>query len=132
VLRTVQKDPTVHCAGWALSPDGSTLAISCAGEAEIQIRLLSLSGGTDGEFTVKGWRNLTGLDWSADGKGLYVGSVSPQARTLLYVDLEGNARMLWQYKGSGNWIWGVPSPDGRYLAILGVASNSNVWTLEGF
>jgi hypothetical protein len=28
--------------------------------------------------------------------------------------------------------WGVPSRDGRYLAILGTASNSNVWMLEGF
>ena len=29
-------------------------------------------------------------------------------------------------------IWGFPSPDGRYLAILGEATNSNVWMLEGF
>jgi hypothetical protein len=46
--------------------------------------------------------------------------------------LRGNARVLWQYKGSGGQIWGVPSPDGRYLAILGTVTNSNVWMLEGF
>ena len=80
-----------------------------------------------------GWPGLTGLDWSADGKGLYCGSVSPLRRTLLYVDLQGNARVLWQYKAAGSGgIWGIPSPDGRYLAILGTASNSNVWMLEGF
>jgi len=40
--------------------------------------------------------------------------------------------VLWQCKGTGSNIWGVPSPDGRYLAILGSVTNSNVWMLEGF
>ncbi len=132
VLRTIQTDPS---AGWptqVLSPDGTTLALSRAGEAEIHIHLLSLSGGSDREITVKGWPNLAGLDWATDGKGFYVGSVSPQGRTLLYVDLKGNARVLWQLKGAAGQIWGLPSPDGRYLAILGSAVSSNVWMLEGF
>ena len=40
--------------------------------------------------------------------------------------------MLWQHKGAGYVIWGVPSPDGRYLAIVGDLINSNVWMVEGF
>ena len=56
----------------------------------------------------------------------------PQGRTLLYVDLKGNARVLWQYRGAGNEIWGIPSPDGRYMAIRGGAFSSNVWMVEGF
>ncbi len=133
VLRTIEKDPSAHVFGSGLSPDGSTFAISRSGEAEIHIRLLSLSGGVDREITVKGWPNLSfmGLEWSTDGKGLYCGSGSPRGGTLLYVDLKGNARVLWQFKGQGT-IWGVPSPDGRYLAIEGSALNSNVWMLEGF
>jgi hypothetical protein len=75
--------------------------------------------------------NPCGRNSSPDGKGLYCGSVSSQAGTILYVDLKGNARVLWQYKGQGN-IWGVLSPDGRYLAILGEVIGSNVWMLEGF
>jgi len=78
------------------------------------------------------WPNITGLDWSPDGRGLYCGSVSPQVNTVLYVDLKGNARVLWQTKGGGSYIWGVPSPDGRYLALLGDVTNSNVWMVEGF
>jgi serine/threonine protein kinase/Tol biopolymer transport system component len=133
VLRTIQKDPADAYSDW-ISPDGSTLAVSKLGEAEIHIRLLSLTGGTDREITVNGWPNGSGLDWSPDGKALYVGSATPQARTLLHVDLKGNARVLWQFKGPGSsgTIWGVSSPDGRYLAILGDTSNSNVWMLEGF
>jgi len=133
VLRTIEKDPTTQFPGMALFPDGTTLAISRALEPEIHIRLLSLSGGPDREITVKGWPNNTGLDWAPSGKGFYCGSMSPQGNTLLYVDLEGNARVLWQQKGGvGMWIWGVPSPDGRYLAIGAEVTNSNVWMLEGF
>jgi hypothetical protein len=115
VLRALEIDPS-HGAT-ALSPDGSTFAISRVGEAEGHIRLLSFSGGSDSEITVKGWPSITGLYWSPDGRGLYCGSVSPQGSTLLYVDLKGNARVQWQYKAGSGFIWGIPLPDGRYLAI---------------
>jgi Tol biopolymer transport system component len=131
VLKTIDTDTTAdyHVA---LSPDGSTVAISRGGEAEIHISLASLSAAADSEIKVNNWPNISGLDWSADGKGFYCGSVSPQGGTLLYVDLKGNARVLWQYKAAGGDIWGVPSPDGRYLAIMGEVINRNVWMLEGF
>jgi eukaryotic-like serine/threonine-protein kinase len=132
VLRTMEEDPSHTYSETELSPDGSTVSISRNREAEIHIRLLSLSGGSDREFTVKGWPNITGLDWSPDGKGFYCGSVSPQGSTLLYVDLKGNARVLWQYRGGSGAIWGHRSPDGRYLAIRGDVTNSNVWMVEGF
>jgi hypothetical protein len=32
----------------------------------------------------------------------------------------------------GPGIWGAPSPDGRYLAILGKVVNGNVWIIKGF
>jgi len=133
VLRTIEEDPSHTYDRTGLSPDGSTVAISRGGEPEIHIRLLSLSGGSDREIGVKGWPRITGLSWSPDGKGLYCGSVTPQGGTLLYVDLKGNARVLWQNKGGGGGqIWGHPSPDGRYLAIGVPVINSNVWMVEGF
>ena len=132
VLRTLDVDPTASYHT-QISPDGATFATSRGGEAEIHIRLLSLSGGSEREITVKGWPNLAGLDWSPDGKGLYCGSISPQGRTLLHVDLEGNAKVLWQDKGQGGAIWGIPSPDGRYLAISGTeVRNLDIWMVEGF
>lgn len=132
VLRILEKDPSKDYGGTALSPDGSTYAVSQSGEAEIHIHLLSLSGGSDHEIAVKGWPSNTNLDWSTDGKGFYCGSSSPPGGTLLYVDLKGNARVLWQYKGVISQIWGLPSPDGHYLAILATGTNSNVWMVEGF
>jgi hypothetical protein len=40
--------------------------------------------------------------------------------------------VLWQYKGGGDYILGVPSPDGRYIAIGVEVTNSNVRMVEGF
>ena len=132
VLRTFEKDPSADYNITQVSPDGSTFAVSRTGGADISIRLLSLAGGSDREITVKGWPTLSSLAWSPDGKGLYCGSALPQSSTLLYVDLNGNARPLWQSKGAGGLVGGVPSPDGRYLAIQNYAASSNVWMVEGF
>jgi len=143
LLRTIPEDAPNGDAGpfigsdkrptEALSADGLTYAVARNGEDDTRIQLLSLSNGPDREIVVKGWINMTGMDWAPDSKGLYCGSASPQGRTLLYVDLKGTAQILRQYKGVGNGnIWGVPSPDGRYIAILGGTVSSNVWMLEGF
>ena len=128
VLRTFDgvQGPFGCCA---VSPDGSTVALGSSSGGEIHISLVALSGGADREITLEGWLSLTGLDWSADGRGLYLGYGAAHLGTLLYVDLKGNATVLWQYKGGGTS--GQPSPDGRYLAINGVAFNSNVWMVEG-
>jgi len=137
-LRTIEKDAPAHLYdfGSALSPDGSTFAIARSFAAEIRIRLFSLTGGADREIGVKGWANLAwmGLYWAPDQKGFYCSSVSPQASAVLYVDLQGNARVLWQYKASANRysFWGIPSQDGHHLAIQAGFANSNVWMLEGF
>jgi Tol biopolymer transport system component len=132
VLRTMQKDPTAYFVGTDISPDGTTFAISRGYEAETHIRLLSLTGGSDREIAVKGRPRLTSLNWSPNGKGLFCGSYSPQGSTLLYVDLKGDARVLLQHKSAFGVVGGVPSPDGRYVAILGGVLSGNVWMLEGF
>jgi len=132
VLTTIERDPSNDYTS-ALSPDGSSFAMSKYNEAEIHIRLLPLSGGSENKITVKGWPNIVnGLVWSPDGKGLYLSSMSAQAITLLYVDLKGNPRLLQQEKGIKGPAFAVPSPDGRYLAICEIVLNQNVWMLEGF
>jgi len=81
---------------------------------------------------VNGWYDLNeGPDWSADSKGVYVGSSSSRGTTLLYVDLQGHATPVWEQKGNLR-TWALPSPDGHHLAIMGYTVDSNVWMLEGF
>jgi Tol biopolymer transport system component len=119
---------------YSLSPDGSTLAVARGHEPEIRIRLLSLAGGADREINVKGWPKLESMQWSPDGRGLYCGSASSQGGTLLYTDLKGSAKALWTSRelDGGPFIAGVPSPDGRHIALTGAIHQSTAWMVEGF
>jgi Tol biopolymer transport system component len=119
-----------HWYGWNLSPNGSEIAILYPA-GENRIRLLPLGSGQPRDLVIKGWSGLNSGDWSADGKGLYVSSWSPVGVTLLYIDLKGHAIPMWEQRG-GLWTWGVPSPDGRHLAIMALTLDSNVWMLENF
>jgi hypothetical protein len=69
---------------------------------------------------------------------------------MVYVcDMQGRMVALWQQKGTvaaaaagGSWhgypLWlridtrAIPSPDGRYLALLGWTEDRNLWMLENF
>ncbi len=114
---------------WGLSPDGTRVAALKRSGAQIYI--LSLDSRAVREIAVKGWNNFQALDWAVDGKGLFASSSTPQGAALLYVDLRGSARVLWQQRG---WTGtgGVPSPDGRHLAMVAFANDSNVWMIENF
>jgi hypothetical protein len=47
--------------------------------------------------------------------------------------MDGRVDVLWQQKHRNVWIpWGVPSPNGRFLAIAGGTEDSNMWLLENF
>jgi eukaryotic-like serine/threonine-protein kinase len=130
VLKTIETEPNVSY-DWTLTPDGSRLAFLRCGEDEAHIRLFSLNGGKDQEITVKGWGRLQNLEISAGGKAFYSGSISPEGATLVRIDMEGRAQVLWRQKGSP-MTWGMASPDGRHLAFSGSFQNSNLWMVEGF
>lgn len=120
------------CCGWHLSPDGGTIAFTGPPNSG-RFNLLSLSDKTTREVVISNWRELgsseeptlSGFDWAADGKGLYLCvDMKPTGLGLVYVDLEGHSRVL--LKG-GNIRWAIPSPDGRHLALHTFSTVRNVW-----
>lgn len=114
-----------------VAPDGSRLAISQFDLEGGRIRLVSIVNGTASDLVVKGWNQFLEVDWAPDGRGLYVGSKTAQGGAVLYVDLQGRARLLWQQQG--NIITcGRPSPNGRFLAIASWTTNANAWMIENF
>ena len=116
---------------WALSPDGTCIALLAIGEKTIH--LLSLNGQPEQVINAKDWGSLEGLSWDVDGKGLISSSSTQRTKVLLYIDLHGHARALWQQSGRvGTRLRGLPSPDGRHLAISATALNSNAWMMENF
>jgi eukaryotic-like serine/threonine-protein kinase len=133
VLTKVDIDPSAGSTyNWNLSPDGTRVAlVKPPGD---RIHVLRSDGSASREIALRGWNNITSAVWGSDGKGLFVGADITGGRALLYVDLAGNSSLLWQQKGSGSPVnvWGVPSPDGRHLAIHASALNSNVWMVKDF
>jgi len=127
-LATLRTEETADYQ-WDLSPDGARVATLKNRDGRIQI--LSLSGQPPKEVTVKGWNLLNNVNWWADGKGLYVASLNKRGSVLLSVDLQGNGRVLWDQTG-GAGTYGLPSPDGLHLAMMGHTVNSNIWMLENF
>jgi DNA-binding winged helix-turn-helix (wHTH) protein/Tol biopolymer transport system component len=113
---------------WALSPDGTRIAIQRRGAPEIYV--LSIKTHSVKIITVRGWNNGISLDWTADGSGFFICTLQPRA-VLLHVDLEGNATPLWEPKGS-NTTWALPSPDGQHIAMPSAAVSSNAWMIKQF
>jgi serine/threonine protein kinase len=115
---------------WDLSPDGTRIAVLRRSEGRIY--LLPLNGQAHQDIRPLAWSNLETLDWAADSKGFFTCSLQ-RGSTLLYVDLSGNAHVLWSPKASPNDATrAVPSPDGRHVAVLAFTQNSNIWMMENF
>jgi serine/threonine protein kinase len=130
-LARVDTDPKVQDQSYQceISPDGTRLAVKQGGEGPIQI--LSLRGLPARVIQPKGLNLRGDYSWAADGRGLYASSSVKGRTALLYVDLQGDAHVVWENYGT-NFTWGIPSPDGRHLAILGWVQSSNLWMMENF
>ena len=142
-IAQVDIDPTGRNYVWDLSPDGTRIAFlqlfgaQGGPSAGGMIRMIPLDGHASRQIIVKGWGSLQSVDWTADGKALFVSGATPQGSALLHVDLQGNATVLWERKGSLEpWFarapWAMPSPDGRHLAIYDWQLSSNMWMVENF
>jgi len=116
---------------WGLSPDGSQVAILKTDLKTGRIRFIPLGGGQARTVTVKGYVYLLSYDWAPDSKSVFVGTSGPAGATLLRIDLKGNAQPIWHQPESGE-TYGVPSPDGRHLAVYGEAWDANVWMIDNF
>jgi Tol biopolymer transport system component/DNA-binding winged helix-turn-helix (wHTH) protein len=122
---------------WRLSSDGAQVAmIRDSHPGGIEVR--SLTGQIKTKILVNGWPNPFTVDWAADDKTLFVSHPGlmaspsgPIGATLLHVDFEGKAQPLWETTGA-RYAWGIPSPDGKYLAIRGATTERNAWMIENF
>ncbi|HMD86051.1 MAG TPA: protein kinase [Terriglobia bacterium] len=118
---------------WALSPNGSRLALTEFDHREGHIKIIATTSGEVHELRVKDWPGFFHIWWSSDNKSLIVGSFSNSGSTLLNVTLEGRTYVLrTQTLLSTFNTWGVPSYDGRHLALMEYTTETDVWTLENF
>ena len=115
---------------WSLSPDGSLIAATVF--EDNRIHLLPLSGKPARNLLVKERTGFVSVDWAADSNGLFVASNPTGLRwSLLYVDLLGSARQIWQLDNI--WpSWAIPSRNGKYVAMPAPTMESNVWMAKDF
>jgi serine/threonine protein kinase/Tol biopolymer transport system component len=120
-------------SGWALSPDGSRLALVVEYKYRGRVELLNLEDGAWHELAVEPyWGGLQSIAWAVDGKGFYATVWRPDSFNLVYLTLAGKVKPLLR-NGHRQWMYGpLPSPDGKYLAFQAQTWDSNVWMLEGF
>ena len=82
---------------WDLSPDGTRIAI--LKQSEATIKLVSLVNNSTHLIDVKNSPKLYSVSWSSEGQGLLVSGLANRGSTLLHLDLKGNTRALWSFKG---------------------------------
>jgi Tol biopolymer transport system component len=115
-----------------ISPDGSRIAFVLMSEPRNRICVLALDGKLEREITVDSAQSLNQLDWAIDGRGFFCGATTGgNSSTLLHIDLDGTARVLWTQPGI-HYMWGIPSRDGKFVAAFGATHTGNVWTAENF
>jgi eukaryotic-like serine/threonine-protein kinase len=112
-----------------ISPDGTRLAMARNPESPIEIR--SLHGELIRKIPSQSVGELFWLLWSADQKGFFVTRKGQRGNELLYLDLQGKATPLRQCIGTET-CFGIPSPDGRHLAIIDRDQSNNMWMMENF
>lgn len=118
--------------GWAVSPDGSQLAVVDYSHKE-HIEILDLSNRTWHETAMQPGAGLNqSVAWAADGKGWFMTTWLPESFNLIHVTPSGKVQPLVS-NSHRQWMAGPrPSPDGKHLAFQAQTWDSNVWLMENF
>jgi Tol biopolymer transport system component len=123
-------ETTIESGKPAISPDGQHIAFVLPGLPRNRIRIVDLRGATERDITISAAEYLASLDWSADRTGFFSGDMHSDTERLLYIERNGASHVLWTQAAAGFGIWGIPSPDGRYLATFKANASANVWMVE--
>jgi DNA-binding winged helix-turn-helix (wHTH) protein/Tol biopolymer transport system component len=113
-----------------ISPDGTRLTAALGPFGPIAIH--SLPTHHTKLIQTENLNRIRLLRWAADGKGLIVSSFAEGGGQILHLDLTGKTTLLWKCHGDQDNCFGLPSPDGRHLAIYTWNLDSNMWMMENF
>lgn len=96
------------------------------------LRVKSFGGGPSHDVVVSKATVLSSLDALHDGSGFLSVNIHPNGRELLVVRLNGSSKSLWSSPNGLEIQWGIPSPDGRRVAISAAVAGSNAWMMTDF
>jgi Tol biopolymer transport system component/predicted Ser/Thr protein kinase len=112
---------------WTISPTGNEIAkIRGDGSA---IDFYTLGGLIKHSLIPKGWSGLVTCDWAPDAQSLFIGSSKGgPSEVLLRTFLDGHTQTLWNIKHGETW--GIPSRDGKMLAMGAWTLDVNAWVVD--
>jgi eukaryotic-like serine/threonine-protein kinase len=114
---------------WNISNDGTKIAFAPGAQGPIHV--LSLRSGRQQIVRAKGRINGgKGLGWAHDGRGFFIFNPTNNGQEILYVNLQGDTKVVWNCGNED--CWGKESPDGRQFAINVGREYSNLWMIENF
>jgi len=113
---------------WALSPDGSRLAITTFDYNSANVQIVPVNGGAPQKYSVMPWNELVAVAWTSDGKALFLASNSSRGTALIRYDLGKSSKLLW--KTTWDLFQITPSPDGKYLALGPNIYDANAWIIS--
>jgi serine/threonine protein kinase/Tol biopolymer transport system component len=128
-LTRIALDANPDSFAFELSPDGTRFAVNSEGDNRIKI--FSVRGGLVKELYIKSTTSLVQSRWTPDGQALFVAGRVPGGTVLLRVSLDGQIRKLMQ-SHAPDIIMGMPSPDGRHIALTSWTQTTNIWMMENF
>jgi WD40 repeat protein len=118
-------------SNWDLSPDGTRVAVSVFDYKAADIQVATLAGGTPQKLSAMPWPELAAVAWAADGKSLFLASMSSRGTSIIHMPVTGGPKLLFK-QPSWDIYSLLPSPDGHYLAFGPVIYTSNAWTIASF
>ena len=113
---------------FALSPDGTRIAITSLDQLSKKVRVLDLANHAERDLSLA--YRATGLVWTSDGKA-FLALAHQESVRLARIELDGTIHVLQDY-GRHSLSNLVPSPDGHYLAFSQRTLENNVWLIENF
>ncbi|MFZ0819986.1 MAG: protein kinase [Candidatus Acidiferrales bacterium] len=121
-------------SNWAISPDGSQIALVNSGSHKGKIEVFNISSRTWREIPVEaGWgEDLQFLTWTADGKGFFITAWLPDSFSLIRVTPSGKVQPLLNNAHKQWMAQPMASPDGKHLAFQAQTWDGNVWTITNF
>jgi Tol biopolymer transport system component/predicted Ser/Thr protein kinase len=123
---------TIAPVGWAVSPDGSQIAVVDYSHKD-RIELLTLSNHSWHEMVVEpNWGYYQSVAWTADGKGFFLTTALLNSFDLVRVSPSGKVQLLWSNGQRQGITRPVPSPNGKHLAFQAETQDNNIWLLENF
>jgi Tol biopolymer transport system component len=122
---------TIFPSHWAISPEGSRIAITNSRTMPRQVLLKNLMDSAQRIVRVSPEWDIREVAWAADGRSLFAVGERGLNAFVLRIGLDGKAHVILD-QGNGVLYSPRSSPDGRHLAFSQVSWESNAWLLENF